>query len=126
MVGFEFGQLFLDADTGGDGEPAQKIVRPAVLRRDEIGQAVIGAAIGLVHLLAQEMDGGGGIIAVVGGIDFDIVVVDARGREEADHGPRGKPFLGDDLFQHGAGVGKQVARRRALLGVLKDCRVDAF
>ena len=41
------------------------------------------------------------------GVDFDIVVANAVGREESDYRAGGEPFFLDDPFQHGFGVYQQ-------------------
>ena len=73
------------ADAGGDGEAADIIGKPARLRRDEIGERQIGAALAPRHLLAQRVQRGDRRAARLIGVDLD-VVADAVRRPEADHG----------------------------------------
>ena len=53
VVGLEAGDVRFDADAGVHREGADPVLLAAVLRRDEIGQAEVGAVVGLVGLLAQ-------------------------------------------------------------------------
>jgi hypothetical protein len=43
------------------------------------------------------------------GVQRDVILAAPVGRKEADHRPRRQPAFGDDLVQHGLGVGEQVA-----------------
>jgi len=58
VVGLEAGQVFLDAEAGGDGEAADPVGLVEFLRRDEVGEAEVGALDRLVGLLAQAAQGG--------------------------------------------------------------------
>ena len=55
VVGLELGELRIGADTGRHGECPQPVGRTAVLVRNEIRQAKIGAFIGLDGLLPEEV-----------------------------------------------------------------------
>ena len=53
VVGLEAGQVFLDAEAGGDREAADPVGFVEFLRRDEVGEAEVGALGWLVGLLAN-------------------------------------------------------------------------
>ena len=73
------------ADAGGDREGADIIGKPAVARRDEIGERHVGAAFALRQLLAQRMQRRDRLAARLVGEDENVVAV-AIGRPEAEHG----------------------------------------
>ena len=58
VIGLEVRDVRVDADACGDRERADPVLLAAVLRRDEVGQAEIGAVDGFVDLLAEEVEGG--------------------------------------------------------------------
>jgi len=101
--------VFFDAEAGGDGEGAEVVFQAGVLGRDEVGQALVGAARRFLVLLAQVVQGGEHFVARVVGVQLDVVVTDLVGREEADHGFGLQPVFLDDGFQHFLGVVEQVA-----------------
>ena len=75
---------FVLAEPGGDGEAADIVGDAALLRRDEIRQRRVMAALAFFELLAQRVIGrdlrGAALVAVDGDI-----VADAVGGPEADH-----------------------------------------
>ena len=77
----EFGELLLDAEARGHGEGADPVGYPGFLRRDIVGEALVGAARGLLVLLAQVVPGHQHVAARCVAIDLD-VVADPRGREQ--------------------------------------------
>ncbi len=58
----------------------------------------------LVHLLAQEVQGGLALWVL-----HAHVVADAVGRPQAEHGLGGQPLLADDAVEHRAGIAVQLA-----------------
>ncbi len=58
MVGFKTLYVFVDANTGGDGEAADVVFQAGVFGCDEVGQALVGAARRFLVLLAQVVQGG--------------------------------------------------------------------
>jgi len=70
-------------------------------------------------LLAQAVPHHGQVLAVLAGVDLD-VVAHRVGREQAEHRLRLQPLLGDDLVEHGLAVGKDVARGLAHHRVVQD------
>ena len=83
----------------------------AGLRGDVIRQAVVGLVLGLLHLLAQEMERGQHAGPGFIGVELDIVA-DGVGREEAVDGARGQKFLGDDFVQQRLGIVEELLRLR--------------
>ncbi len=104
MLGFEARHVGIDADAGGDRERADPVLPAAVGRGDEIGQAEIRALGRLVHLLAQEVQGGLALWVL-----HAHVVADAVGRPQAEHGLGGQPLLADDAVEHRAGIAVKLA-----------------
>ena len=62
VSGFELRGQFVHAQAGGDGEQAD-VILPRLPGSDEIGQAELWLAVGLLDLLAQEMEHGQGRMA---------------------------------------------------------------
>ncbi|MPL88384.1 hypothetical protein SDC9_34404 [bioreactor metagenome] len=94
-------------------------------RADEIGKRHVRPALALAGLLAQRVQGGKRRLAVLAGEQPDVVALGIR-RPEAHHRLGVEPLLGDDAVKHRLRVGEQRARRRALLLVLEDARIDAL
>ncbi len=125
VVGFEALHVFVDADAGGDGEGADVVFQAGVFGRDEVGQALVGAARRFLVLLAQVVQGGQHFAARFVGVDFDVVVVHLVGGEQAEHGFGLQPFFVDDLLQHVLRVFEQVLGVFADHFVFQDLRVAA-
>ncbi len=67
-----FGQ-FIRADPRGNGEPAQIIGSPGLLRCHQIGQAIVCLPSRFQHLLTQEMKGRDHLASVFIAVNLDIV-----------------------------------------------------
>ncbi len=120
VLRLELGGLRLDPQPGGDGKQAEVIALAAVARGDEVSQAAVGFAGGLLALLAQEVEGGQYLVALAVLIEFHVVIARPVGREEPHHGAGGEPLLTDDALQHRLGVGEQLLRLFTLLGIVED------
>ena len=59
------------------------------------------------------------------GVDLDVVIIHRVGGEQPEHGICGEPSFGNDFFQHGLSVGKQLAGFLAHNLVLQDLRVTS-
>uniref|UniRef100_A0A914YJ75 Uncharacterized protein n=1 Tax=Panagrolaimus superbus TaxID=310955 RepID=A0A914YJ75_9BILA len=104
MLGLEARDVRVDADAGSDRERADPVLLATVGGRDEVGQAEIRALGRLVHLLAQEVQGGFALRVL-----HADVVADAVGRPQAEHGLGRQPLLADDALEHRAGIAVQLA-----------------
>src|SRR6185503_8311973 len=115
-------QVRLDADAGGHGERADVVATSGALRRDEVRERVVRLTRRLALLLAQEVQPRQHARARFIRVDLDVVVIDAVGREQADHAPRSQPALADGLLEQATRVRVQVARLLADLRVGEDVR----
>ena len=77
------------------------------------------------RLLAQVMQGHERLLAAVVGVQGDVTVTAALGREKADHRPRGEPAFSDDVVQHGLCLGEQLTRFYALRRVVENRWITA-
>jgi hypothetical protein len=99
VVGQEAFDVRLDADARGDGERTDPVLSAAVLWRDEVRQAEIGAFDRFVDLLSQEVQGGGAIAS------FEHhVVADAVCQPQPEHRLRGQPLFRQDAIEHPARI----------------------
>ena len=73
---------------------------------DEVGEAHVGPALALLHLLAEDRQAG----LVIAGEHEDVVAL-AAAAPQADRAARRQPMLGDDLVEHRLRVGEQAAAR---------------
>ena len=79
----ELGDARLDA-TGADRERAEPVANAARLRRDEVRKTEVGTPLRLVVLLAQVVPRHQRRVALLVGIDLNVVGVDLRRRIEAE------------------------------------------
>ena len=105
----------------GHGEGADVVRLAAQLRRDKIGEAVVGEA-NLLRLLAQMMAHrqhvGAGFIA----IDFNIVA-HAVGREQTHHAARVQGFLCAQLIQQLVSIFEQALRLFPYHFIFQNARI---
>ena len=117
MRELELGELHLYAKPCCDGKCADVVV----LRRDEVGEALVGFAFGTGDLLAQAAPGHDELCTVA---QLDIVAMAFSG-EEAEHCPSSEPLFSDDAVQHGLRVSKYLPCLFADAGVVENARVLA-
>ena len=120
-----FSDLFVHTVTGGDAETADIVGHARGDRRDEVGQAHIGLAVGLLYLLAQVVQGGQGLGARFVGIHRDIVGANPVGGPEAHRGTRAQQFFVDNAAQHCLGIIEELGGLGADHLVLQDSGVLA-
>jgi hypothetical protein len=77
-------------------EGADPVAHAARFRGDEVGQAQVGAALGLVVLLSQVVPGHEHLAPALIAIDLDIVVVHLGGRVDRQHAVGDDPLLRHD------------------------------
>ncbi len=115
----------LDAVTGGDREATDPVRLAAVLRGDEVGQAVADSLSVLGGLLANMVQTLDHLAAGLVGIDFDDVVIDAVGGPQANDPARLNQAFVDQLAQHHLGLVEQLACGFADHLVVEDLRILA-
>ena len=93
---------------------ADVVGQPGLLRGDEVGQGPVGDALAVLALLAQVVQRGEDLGAVVVGVDLDVVAV-PRWRARSRDAPGGQPLLGDHPVEH------RPARRRTACGRSRRC-----
>ena len=125
VIGVEAGDVFVDAQAGGDREHAHPVLPPRLARGDEVGQAEVRAFDRLVHLLAQEvhLQLARGTVAGRDG-EFDVVAHRLR-RPQAEYRTRAQPLFRDDAVEHDACIAVQLACLDADHRVVQDRRVLA-
>ena len=96
-------------EPGGDGERADVVGEPGLLRCHEVAERPVGHALAVLALLAQVVQGREHLGAGVVGVDLD-VVADRVGREEPEHAVRGEPLLLDQPVEHLLRVVVQLTR----------------
>ena len=106
-------------------ESADPVRHARILRRDEVGQALVGAAGRLLVLLPQVVPGHRNRASVRVVIDFDVVAVHARCRVQAKHAVCGDPFFAHDALEHFQRFGVQLARGFADHRIFENLRVRA-
>ena len=100
-----------------DREAADPVLAVGI---DEVGEAHVGAALALLHLLAEEGQPG----PVVAG-EHEHVVALALAAPQADGRLGRHPALGDQLVEHRLRVVEQVARAFADDRIVEDRRIVA-
>ncbi len=105
----EAGDVLLDADAGGHGERADMVGNAARLGGHIVGQAFVRLALGLALLLAQERQCRQDARTLLVGIHLHVIADRVR-RKQSDDGARLQPVLRNQLLQHPARVGVQIAR----------------
>src|SRR3990167_2398412 len=118
QVRLEAGYVRIDADAGVHCKRTDPILASTFTRRDEIGEAEVGAIVGLLRLLPQAMqDGRSGFRRKFG------VIPDRPRRPQPGHRARAQPAFADDGVEHGLGIGEQLARLAADHRVVQYLRV---
>ena len=115
----ELGEFPLDAQSRGDGERAGIVLDPRILRRDEVGQTIVGLArrpnVLLPEVAPRQCDRGARRV----GVELD-VVADRIGRQDGDDAAGGKPASLDDALEHRLALRVDVARDLAHDRIVKD------
>src|SRR3989442_11856156 len=94
------------------------------LRRDEIGEAPVRAAIGLLDLLAEEVERREHLSARFVGVQLD-VVADAVGGEQAINAASGQQLLAGHVGQKFLCVSEKFAGFFAVPGVIENRRITS-
>ena len=120
VVGLEFGDQRVEPVPGRDRKEPNPVV--VTFGRHEVRKGSIGVSRRLAGLLAQRMEHRALRRSVVIGPQHDVVPTPV-GREES-HDPAGfQDVLGNEPVEHSLGVGQELARLDATLGVVQDLRV---
>src|SRR6266487_982461 len=94
------------------------------LRRDEIGEAPVRAAIGLLDLLAEEVERREHFSARFVGVQLD-VVADAVGGEQAINAASSQQFCAGHVGQKFLRVSEKFAGLFPMPGVIEDGRITS-
>jgi hypothetical protein len=121
LARLECDELPFDSQAGGDGESAHVIPDAGVLRRDEIGEAVVRLARRPRVLLPQVVPDERGVAARFVSVQLDVVTDRIRGQQN-NHAIGNEPATLDDLPQHRLSLAIHGARRLADDGVVEDRR----
>src|ERR1043166_95868 len=122
MLGFEFFYQLIEANAARYRKSTEMIRQPAGFRRDQISEAPIGRTIGLLHLLAEEMEFGVYFLSRLIAVEINIIANCVR-REEAVNRASLDQFVSDNFSEQFLRVGKKFARLFAVLLVLKNGRI---
>ena len=112
VLGLEAREMRLDA-VDADREAADPVLAVGI---DEVGEAHVGAALALLHLLAQERQAHLRRCRRATSTSSP----SRRQRHRPTTPLRGQPLLGDDLVEHRLGIGEQAARAFADDSIVED------